>query len=118
MPRTAAIVERERGMHHADDALAAAIRAGSPFAAGGAGTGTGIGSQGPLQVSSDGKYLLAVDAGSNEISVLRINSDGELRPSGAARCPRAVSSPSASPCMEGWSFSSVPDATTKRRRAR
>jgi len=55
---------------------------GSPFAAGGAGTGTGIGSQGALQVTSDGNYLLAVDAGSNQISVLRINSDGELRPVG------------------------------------
>src|SRR5436190_17151058 len=50
---------------------------GSPFAAGGAGTGTGIGSQGALQITSDGKYLLAVDAGSNQVSVLRINSDGE-----------------------------------------
>src|SRR5712691_11968435 len=38
---------------------------GSPFAAGGAGTGTGIGSQGALQVTSDGRDLLAVDAGSN-----------------------------------------------------
>ncbi len=55
---------------------------GSPFAAGGAGTGTGIGSQGALQITSDGKYLLAVDAGSNQISVLRINSDGELNPIG------------------------------------
>ena len=55
---------------------------GSPFAAGGAGTGSGIGSQGSLQITADGKYLLAVDAGSNEISVLRINSDGELNPVG------------------------------------
>ena len=55
---------------------------GSPFAAGGAGTGTGIGSQGALQITSDGKYLLAVDAGSNQISVLRINDDGELNPVG------------------------------------
>src|SRR5207237_4506480 len=54
----------------------------SPFAAGGAGTGTGIGSQGALQITSDGKYLLAVDAGSNQISMLRINSDGELNPVG------------------------------------
>jgi 6-phosphogluconolactonase len=53
---------------------------GSPFAAGGAGTGTGIGSQGALQITGNGKYLLAVDAGSNEISVLRIKSDGKLRP--------------------------------------
>ena len=55
---------------------------GSPFAAGGAGTGSGIGSQGALQISDDGKYLIAADAGSNEISVLRIDSDGELRPVG------------------------------------
>jgi 6-phosphogluconolactonase (cycloisomerase 2 family) len=55
---------------------------GSPFAAGGAGTGTGIGSQGALQVTGDGKYLLAVDAGSNQISVLRIKNDGELKPVG------------------------------------
>jgi 6-phosphogluconolactonase len=52
---------------------------GSPFSAGGAGTGTIIGSQGALQVSGDGRYLLAVDAGSNQISVLRIRSDGSLR---------------------------------------
>ncbi|HEX6507475.1 MAG TPA: beta-propeller fold lactonase family protein [Chloroflexota bacterium] len=51
---------------------------GSPFAAGGAGTGKGIGSQGALQVTSNNQYLLAVDAGSNQISVLRVNSDGEL----------------------------------------
>jgi 6-phosphogluconolactonase len=52
---------------------------GSPFVAGGAGTGTGLASQGSLQQSSDGRYLLAVDAGSNEISVLRIKHDGSLK---------------------------------------
>jgi len=55
---------------------------GSPFPAGGAGTGAGIGSQGALQITSDGKYLLAVDAASNEISVLRIGPDGGLKPVG------------------------------------
>ena len=55
---------------------------GSPFAAGGVGTGKGIASQGALQLSSDGRYLLAVDAGSNEISVLRIKPDGSLVPVG------------------------------------
>jgi 6-phosphogluconolactonase (cycloisomerase 2 family) len=55
---------------------------GSPFAAGGAGTGAGIGSQGALQITSDGKYLLAADAGSNQISVLRIGPDGSLTPVG------------------------------------
>jgi 6-phosphogluconolactonase len=52
--------------------------AGSPFAAGGAGTGTVVGSQGSLQVTEDGRYLLAADAGSNQISVLRIRPDGTL----------------------------------------
>src|SRR6202007_2860574 len=31
------------------------------------------------QISSDGNYLLAVDAGSNQISVLRIGPDGGLK---------------------------------------
>jgi 6-phosphogluconolactonase len=52
---------------------------GSPFVAGGAGTGAGLASQGSLQLSSDGRYLLAVDAGSNQISVLRIKPDGSLQ---------------------------------------
>lgn len=51
---------------------------GSPFVAGGVGTGKGIASQGALQLSPDGRYLLAVDAGSNQISVLRIKPDGSL----------------------------------------
>ena len=62
---------------HADGTLTP--MAGSPFAAGGVGTGTGLASQGSLQMSSDGRYLLAVDAGSNQISVLRIKSDGSLK---------------------------------------
>jgi 6-phosphogluconolactonase len=49
---------------------------GSPFAAGGAGLGTGLASQGAIQATPDGRYLLAVDAGSNQISVLRITAGG------------------------------------------
>jgi 6-phosphogluconolactonase (cycloisomerase 2 family) len=52
---------------------------GSPFVAEGAGTGTGLASQGAVQVSSDGRYLLAVDAGSSQVSVLRIKPDGGLK---------------------------------------
>jgi 6-phosphogluconolactonase (cycloisomerase 2 family) len=52
---------------------------GSPFSVGGAGTGHGIGSQGALQLSADGRYLLAVDAGSNQVSVLRIKPHGDLQ---------------------------------------
>jgi 6-phosphogluconolactonase len=53
---------------------------GSPYAAGGAGTGSIVGSQGALQVTTDGRFLLAVDAGSNQISVLRVRGDGSLHP--------------------------------------
>ena len=49
---------------------------GSPFAAGGAGLGSGLGSQGAIQATPDGRYLLAVDAGSNQISVLRVTAGG------------------------------------------
>ena len=61
---------------HADGTLTA--HAGSPFIAGGAGTGAGLASQGALQISPDGRFLIAVDAGSNQISVLRIKPDGSL----------------------------------------
>ena len=61
---------------HADGSLTAL--AGSPFSAGGAGTGTIVGSQGAIQVASHGRYVLAVDAGSNQISVLAVGSDGSL----------------------------------------
>ena len=61
---------------HADGSLTPIP--GSPFATSGAGTGTTLGSQGALQIDDGGKYLLAVDAGSNEISVLRISHDGAL----------------------------------------
>jgi 6-phosphogluconolactonase len=62
---------------HADGTLTA--EAGSPFAAGGAGTGAGLASQGALQISPDGRFLIAADAGSNQISVLRIRGNGALK---------------------------------------
>jgi 6-phosphogluconolactonase (cycloisomerase 2 family) len=51
---------------------------GSPFSTGGAGTGHGIGSQGALQSADGGRLLLAVDPGSNQISVLHVRPDGTL----------------------------------------
>jgi len=53
---------------------------GSPFTAGGAGTGASLASQGAIQLSSDGRFLIAADAGSNQISVLKIEADGEVTP--------------------------------------
>jgi 6-phosphogluconolactonase len=52
----------------------------SPFATGGAGTGAGIGSQGSLQTAFGGRYVLAVDAGSDQVSVLAVGRNGSLRP--------------------------------------
>jgi 6-phosphogluconolactonase (cycloisomerase 2 family) len=62
---------------HADGTLTP--EAGSPFAAGGAGTGAELASQGALQISPDGRFLVAADAGSNQVSVLQINHGGSLR---------------------------------------
>ncbi len=61
---------------HGDGTLTALP--GSPFAAGGAGKGAIIGSQGALQATDDGRYLLVADAGSNQISVLRVLPSGSL----------------------------------------
>jgi 6-phosphogluconolactonase len=66
---------------HADGSLTPIP--GSPFPAGGVGSGAGLASQGALQLSSDGRYLLAVDAASNQISVLRLGLDGVPEPVGA-----------------------------------
>jgi 6-phosphogluconolactonase (cycloisomerase 2 family) len=63
---------------HADGTLTPV--AGSPFSTGGGGSGASIGSQGAVQLSSDGRYLLAVDPGSNQVSVLRVAFDGSLTP--------------------------------------
>jgi DNA-binding beta-propeller fold protein YncE len=65
---------------HADGSLTAIP--GSPFAAGGAGTGAPYGSAGGLQETADGRYLLATDPGSDEISVLRIRPNGSLHIAG------------------------------------
>lgn len=51
---------------------------GSPFATGGAGKGAIVGSQGSIQATADGRFIIAVDAGSNQVSVLRVRPDGSL----------------------------------------
>jgi 6-phosphogluconolactonase len=63
---------------HPDGALTPVT--GSPFQAGGAGTGADIPSQGALQAAFGGHFLLAVDAGSNQISVLAAGHNGRLSP--------------------------------------
>ena len=63
---------------HADGTLTP--EPGSPFPAGGAGTGAGLASQGAIQFAAGGRLVLAGDAGSNQISVLRVNRNGSLSP--------------------------------------
>jgi 6-phosphogluconolactonase len=45
-------------------------------ATGGTGTGGGLGSQGALALSADGRWLFAVNAGSNDVSVFRVSASG------------------------------------------
>ena len=66
------------GFSRAGDGVLTALP-GSPFAAGGAGLGAGLASQGAIE-TADHRYVLAVDAGSNQISVLRIGRGGALTP--------------------------------------
>jgi 6-phosphogluconolactonase len=70
---TVAVLDR-----HADGHLTP--NPGSPFATPGAGSGSGLPSQGAIQVSPDGRFVITVDAGSNELSVLRIQDGGKLKP--------------------------------------
>jgi hypothetical protein len=59
-------------------------------ATGGTGTGTGLGSQGALTMSDDQRWLFAVNAGSNSLSVFRVDAHGSLTPAqvipSGARC--------------------------------
>jgi len=48
------------------------------FSTHGSGTGAGLGSQGALALTNDGRWLVTVNAGSNEMTVFQVNSDGSL----------------------------------------
>lgn len=82
-PNTVAAFDR-----HADGSLTPTP--GSPFSTGGTGLGRGLGSQGAIQRSADGRFLLAVNAGSNDISVLRVGADGVPHPVGPPVASRGI----------------------------
>lgn len=48
------------------------------FATGGKGTGAGLATQGEVVLTADGDWLLAVNAGSNDVSLFRVRDDGTL----------------------------------------
>lgn len=49
---------------------------GGSFQTGGLGTGTGLGNQGGVVVTDNGQWLLVVNAGSDDISVFAVDSEG------------------------------------------
>ncbi|UOA10831.1 beta-propeller fold lactonase family protein [Methylobacter sp. S3L5C] len=51
------------------------MEAAGHFATGGVGTGHGLGNQGALALSDNKRYLFAVNAGSNDVSVFRVKDD-------------------------------------------
>jgi 6-phosphogluconolactonase len=63
---------------HSDGSLTPAP--GSPFPIGGVGNGSGLPSQGAVQLAAGGGLLLAVDAASNQVSVQYVHRDGTLSP--------------------------------------
>jgi 6-phosphogluconolactonase (cycloisomerase 2 family) len=52
------------------------LELGESFPTGGDGSGGGLGSQGALVLSRNGQWLLAVNAGSNEVSAFQVHADG------------------------------------------
>lgn len=54
------------------------LESAGSFSTGGAGTGGGLGNQGGLTLSGDGRWLLAVNAGSSSIAAFRVQGDGSL----------------------------------------
>ena len=52
------------------------LGAPSPFGTGGKGSGGGLGNQGGLVLTQGNRWLLVVNAGSNEVSVLAVDPDG------------------------------------------
>jgi 6-phosphogluconolactonase (cycloisomerase 2 family) len=66
-----------------------ALTLADAFATGGLGSGDGLGNQGGITMTGDGRFLLVVNAGSNDISVLETTGDGlalrDRQPSGGLR---------------------------------
>ncbi len=71
------------------------------YATGGTGTSAGLGNQGGVVLSDDGRWLFVVNAGSNDVSAFRVSPDGGLvlkdRESSGGSMPVSVTS-------HGWTL--------------
>lgn len=54
------------------------LTAAGSFGTGGNGSGAGLGNQGGLALAGEGRWLLAVNAGSNSITAFRVDADGTV----------------------------------------
>src|SRR5437016_4234092 len=55
-----------------------ALTLAGTFSTQGSGTGAGLGSQGAVVLTDNGRWLVTVNAGSNEMTVFQVNGDGSL----------------------------------------
>ena len=83
---------------------------------GGTGTGTGLGNQGAVVLSGDGRRLFVVNAGSDEISSFRVTPDGlALTAVGPGTLPLAINpdvggfNPGTPMAVGYWPFTAVGD---------
>jgi 6-phosphogluconolactonase (cycloisomerase 2 family) len=65
-------------VHRLDRADDGSLTVVATYRTGGTGTGAGLGSQGAVALSDDGRVLLAVDAGSNDVAAFRVTRRGHL----------------------------------------
>jgi 6-phosphogluconolactonase (cycloisomerase 2 family) len=65
-------------VHRLDRGPDGALTPVATYRTGGAGTGAGLQSQGAVALSDDGRVLLAVDAGSNDVAAFRVGRRGHL----------------------------------------
>ena len=65
-------------VHRVDRAADGSLTVVATYRTGGLGTGAGLGSQGAVALSDDGRLLAAVDGGSNDVTVFRVGRRGHL----------------------------------------
>ena len=65
-------------VHRLDRDSSGALTVVATYRTGGLGTGASLGSQGAVALSDDGRLLVAVDAGSNDIASFRVSRRGHL----------------------------------------